>query len=43
MRQRAGELADRLPRPELTGLPQILLTPRISANGEANMAGLLRL
>ena len=37
-----GELAGRPPRPELTGLPQILLTPHISASGEANMAGPLR-
>ncbi len=34
----AGELAGRPPRPELTGLPQILLTPHISASGDANMA-----
>ena len=38
----AGELAGRPPRPELAGLPQILLTPHISASGEANMAGPLR-
>ena len=38
----AGELAGRPPRPELTGLPQILLTPHISASGEANMAEPLR-
>jgi len=38
----AGELAGRPPRPELTGLPQILLTPHISARGETNMAGPLR-
>jgi phosphoglycerate dehydrogenase-like enzyme len=37
-----GELAGRPPRPELVGLPQILLTPHISASGEANMAGPLR-
>jgi len=37
-----GELAGRPPRPELAGLPQILLTPHISASGEANMAGPLR-
>ena len=30
----AGELAGRPPRPELTGLPQILLTPHISASGD---------
>jgi phosphoglycerate dehydrogenase-like enzyme len=34
----AGELAGQPPRPELTRLPQILLTPHISASGEANMA-----
>ena len=38
----AGELAGLPPRPELTRLPQILLTPHISASGEANMAGPLR-
>jgi phosphoglycerate dehydrogenase-like enzyme len=38
----AGELAGRPPRPELTGLPQILLTPHISGSGEANMAEPLR-
>jgi glyoxylate/hydroxypyruvate reductase A len=38
----AGELAGRPPRPELTGLPQILLTPHISASGETNMAEPLR-
>lgn len=38
----AGELAGRPPRPELTGLPQILLTPHISGNGETNTAGPLR-
>ena len=37
-----GELAGLPPRPELAGLPQILLTPHISASGEANMAGPLR-
>jgi phosphoglycerate dehydrogenase-like enzyme len=37
-----GELAGRPPRPELARLPQILLTPHISASGEANMAGPLR-
>jgi phosphoglycerate dehydrogenase-like enzyme len=38
----AGELAGRPPRPELTGLPQILLTPHISASGDMNMAEPLR-
>jgi phosphoglycerate dehydrogenase-like enzyme len=38
----AGELAGRPPRPELTRLPQILLTPHISGSGEANMAEPLR-
>ena len=38
----AGELAGQPPRPELTRLPQILLTPHISGSGEANMAGPLR-
>jgi phosphoglycerate dehydrogenase-like enzyme len=38
----AGELDGRPPRPELTRLPQILLTPHISASGEANMAESLR-
>src|ERR1700744_4485389 len=37
-----GELAGRPPRSELTGLPQILLTPHISASGDTNMAGPLR-
>jgi len=37
-----GELAGRPPRPELTGLPQILLTPHISANGDTNVAEPLR-
>jgi phosphoglycerate dehydrogenase-like enzyme len=37
-----GELAGRPPRPELTELPQILLTPHISASGDTNMAGPLR-
>jgi phosphoglycerate dehydrogenase-like enzyme len=37
-----GELAGRPPRPELIGLPQILLTPHISASGDTNMAGPLR-
>jgi phosphoglycerate dehydrogenase-like enzyme len=38
----AGELAGRPPRPELTGLPQILLTPHISASGDTKMAEPLR-
>jgi phosphoglycerate dehydrogenase-like enzyme len=38
----AGELAGRPPRPELAGLPQILLTPHISGSGEANMAEPIR-
>ena len=38
----AGELSGLPPRPELTGLPQILLTPHISARGETNMAEPLR-
>ena len=38
----AGELVGRPPRPELTALPQILLTPHISARGDANLAGPLR-
>jgi phosphoglycerate dehydrogenase-like enzyme len=38
----AGELAGRPPRPELIALPQILLTPHISASGGTNMAGPLR-
>src|SRR6202034_3779209 len=38
----AGELAGRPPRPELTALPQILLTPHISASGDTNMAEPLR-
>jgi len=33
-----GELAGRPPRPELTQLPQILLTPHISGSGDAFMA-----
>jgi phosphoglycerate dehydrogenase-like enzyme len=37
-----GELAGRPPRPELIELPQILLTPHISANGDANRAEPLR-
>jgi len=38
----AGELAGQPPRPELTGLPQILLTPHISASGDTNMAEPIR-
>ncbi len=38
----AGELAGRPPRPELTALPQILLTPHISAGGDTTMAEPLR-
>jgi phosphoglycerate dehydrogenase-like enzyme len=38
----AGELAGRPPRPELVELPQILLTPHISASGDTNVAGPLR-
>jgi phosphoglycerate dehydrogenase-like enzyme len=38
----AGELAGRPPRPEMTGLPQILLTPHISASGDTKMAEPLR-
>jgi phosphoglycerate dehydrogenase-like enzyme len=37
-----GELAGRPPRPELTALPQILLTPHISGSGDTNVAGPLR-
>ncbi len=37
-----GELAGRPPRPELTGLPQILLTPHISGGGETSVAEPLR-
>jgi phosphoglycerate dehydrogenase-like enzyme len=37
-----GELAGRPPRPELTALPQILLTPHISGRGETNTAEPLR-
>jgi phosphoglycerate dehydrogenase-like enzyme len=37
-----GELAGRPPRPELVELPQILLTPHISAGGDAEMAEPLR-
>src|SRR5262252_3479080 len=32
-----GELTGRPPRPELAGLPQILLTPHISASGDTTM------
>ena len=38
----AGELAGLPPRPELAGLPQILLTPHISASGDKSMAEPLR-
>jgi phosphoglycerate dehydrogenase-like enzyme len=38
----AGELAGRPPRAELTGLPQIVLTPHISPSGDTNMAEPLR-
>ena len=38
----AGELEGRPPRPELTRLPQILLTPHISRSGDMNMAEPLR-
>jgi phosphoglycerate dehydrogenase-like enzyme len=38
----AGELSGRPPRPELSGLPQILLTPHISASGDTNLAEPLR-
>ena len=31
-----------MPRPEPAGLPQIVLTPHISASGGATMAGSLR-
>ena len=37
-----GELAGRPPRPELTGLPQIVLTPHISGSGDTNLAEPLR-
>lgn len=37
-----GELAGRPPRPELLGLPQILLTPHISARGDAGLAEPIR-
>jgi phosphoglycerate dehydrogenase-like enzyme len=38
----AGELAGQPPRPELTALPQILLTPHISGSGDTDMAGPVR-
>ena len=38
----AGELSGRPPRPELVELPQVLLTPHISARGDTNLAGPLR-
>jgi len=34
-----GELAGQPPRPELTELPQILLTPHISVSGDTQLAG----
>jgi phosphoglycerate dehydrogenase-like enzyme len=37
-----GELAGRPPRPELLDLPQILLTPHISARGDAGLAEPIR-
>jgi phosphoglycerate dehydrogenase-like enzyme len=37
-----GELAGRPPRPELVELPQILLTPHVSASGDTKMAEPLR-
>jgi phosphoglycerate dehydrogenase-like enzyme len=37
-----GELAGRPPRPELTALPQILLTPHVSGSGDPNVAEPLR-
>jgi phosphoglycerate dehydrogenase-like enzyme len=37
-----GAPTGRPPRPELAGLPQILLTPHISASGDTNMAEPLR-
>jgi phosphoglycerate dehydrogenase-like enzyme len=37
-----GELAGRPPRPELVALPQILLTPHISGNGDISVAEPLR-
>jgi phosphoglycerate dehydrogenase-like enzyme len=38
-----GELAGRPPRPELLDLPQILLTPHISARGDAGLAEPIRI
>jgi phosphoglycerate dehydrogenase-like enzyme len=38
----AGELAGQPPRPELVELPQILLTPHISGNGDTSVAEPLR-
>jgi len=38
----AGELTGQPPRPELVGLPQILLTPHISGSGDTKMAEPLR-
>jgi phosphoglycerate dehydrogenase-like enzyme len=37
-----GELTGRPPRPELVALPQILLTPHVSASGDTKMAEPLR-
>jgi phosphoglycerate dehydrogenase-like enzyme len=38
----AGELSGQPPRPELVELPQVLLTPHISARGDTNIAEPLR-
>jgi phosphoglycerate dehydrogenase-like enzyme len=38
----AGELAGQPPRPELAGLPQVLLTPHISGSGDMKMAEPIR-
>ena len=38
----AGELAGRPPRPEFVALPQILLTPHVSASGDTKMAEPIR-
>ncbi len=38
----AGELVGRLPRPELVELPQILLTPHLSASGDTKIGEPLR-
>jgi phosphoglycerate dehydrogenase-like enzyme len=38
----AGELDGQPPRPELTALPQVLLTPHVSASGDTAMAEPLR-